>query len=266
MAERIDLPQDELRRLYIDRGLSSTQIAEIFGCNPVTVRARLRDYGIPLRPRGWHKLVRRVPDSILESWPSSEMAYIVGLIASDGNLEKDNNCIILVSTDFEVVDIYRRTLGVEDAHIIVVNPTPPRKTAYMVQVCDYVFRAFVEERGLTPQKALTIGPLDIPDSVFVDFLRGEMDGDGGWHVSQGWRGFEYLIAKFTSKSSPYLEWLRATVERLTGLEGRFSGHGLIYNGHNAEKLGEWLYYSPDLPCLSRKREKWEYWMQKKMGG
>jgi len=263
VAEKIDLPRDELERLYVNEGLSSVHIAEIFGCNPVTVLARLRDHGIPLRPRGWHKLVRRVPDAILEGWPSPELAYVLGLIASDGNLEKDNNCVILSTTDFELVDIFRQLLGMNDAHVVVVNPLPPRKTAYMVQVCDYVFRAFVEGRGLTPQKALTIGPLDVPDSVFVDFLRGELDGDGGWHTSAGWREMEYLIAKFTSKSQPYLEWLKETVERLAGLVGRFSGHGLVYNGHNAEKLGAWLYYAPDLPCLSRKRERWEQWMRLK---
>ena len=95
MAERIDFSPSELRRLYIDEGLSSTAIAKRLGCHPLTVRARLRDYGISLRPRGWHKLVRHVPDAIIDSWPSCDLAYIVGLVASDGNLEKDNNCVIL---------------------------------------------------------------------------------------------------------------------------------------------------------------------------
>lgn len=263
MAERIDFSRVELERLYVVEGLSSTQIAKWFGCHPLTIRARLRDYEIPLRPQGWHKLVRRVPDAILAGWPSPHLAYILGLVASDGNLEKDNNCIILNTTDFELADTFRKLLGMEEAHIVVVNPLPPRKTSYMVQVCDYVFRAFAEERGLTPRKALTIGALDIPDKVFVDFLRGELDGDGGWHTSHGWRGMDYLIAKFTSKSPAYLDWIQITVERLTGLVGRFSGHGLVYNGQNAEKLGSWLYYSTDLPCLDRKKERWAQWMFRK---
>ncbi len=260
MAERIDFPPEELKRLYVDEGWSPAQIAERFNCRPATILARLRDYGIPLRPRGWHKLVRHVPDAILNSWPSPELAYIVGLVASDGNLEEDNNCVILNTTDFELADTFRQLLGMNNAHIVVVNHAPPRKTSYMVQVCDYVFRSFVEARGLTPRKTLTIGALDVPDQVFVDFLRGELDGDGGWHIGHGWRGVEYLIAKIVSKSRPYLEWIQKTVERLTGLTGRFSGHGVVYNGHNAERLGAWLYYSPDLPCLSRKRERWAQWM------
>lgn len=260
MAERIDLPLDELKRLYVDEGLSSVEIAERFACHPLTIRARLRNYGIPLRQRGWHKLVRHISDSLLDSWPSPELAYIVGLIASDGHLPRQNNCVVLTTTDQELLDIFRTLLDMPDANVTVTHPLPPRKTAYMVQVCDYVFRDFIESRGITPQKTLTIGPLDIPDEVFVDFLRGELDGDGGWHISSGWRDVQYLVAKFTSKSRSYLEWLHSSIERLAGLVGRFSGYGLVYNGHNAERLGEWLYYASDLPCLTRKRNVWETWM------
>src|SRR3972149_10235245 len=102
MADRIDLPRDELERLYVNERLSPAEIGEIFGCTSSTVQARLRDYGISVRPRGWHKLIRRVPDAVIESWPSPELAYVIGLIASDGNLEKDNNCVILTTTDFEL--------------------------------------------------------------------------------------------------------------------------------------------------------------------
>jgi hypothetical protein len=112
---------------------------------------------------------------------------------------------------------------------------------------------------LTPNKTLTIGALDIPDGVFSDFLRGEFDGDGGWYISKGWRGFTYLVGKFTSRSQPYLEWLHSTVLHLTGINGRLQKSRLYYNGEKAERLGEWLYYSPDLACLQRKRNIWQNW-------
>lgn len=259
MASRIDLPEAELRHLYVDEGLPSTAIAARLGCHPLTVRARLRDYGIPLRPRGWHKWTRHVPDNVLNGWPSPDLAYAVGLIASDGNLPKRNNCVVLTSTDQELADVFPSLLGMGSAHVTQVAPRPPRKRAYIVQVCDYVFRAFVEARGLRPNKTLSIGALDIPDEVFVDFLRGEMDGDGTWVVGRGWRGVRYLIAKFVSKSRDYLIWLQAMTERLAGVEGRIAGHGLVFNGHKAEQLGAWLYYRPGLPCLQRKQKIWEDW-------
>jgi hypothetical protein len=81
----------------------------------------------------------------------------------------------------------------------------------MLQVCDYVFREFLESRGLTPNKSLSIGPLDIPDAVFADFLRGELDGDGSWFLAKGWRGCLYLVGTFRSASQQFLEWLQQTI-------------------------------------------------------
>jgi len=257
---RIELPRDELYRLYWDENLSSKAIGAKFGCDGLTVIARLRDYGIPLKARGWHKLVRYVPDSLLDNWPCADLAYVVGLIASDGNLQKQNNCMILVSTDRELVDLSAFILKLEEPHITVADQGFPRKPAYMLQVCDHRFRAFLEELGLTPQKTYTIGALAIPDAVFRDFLRGELDGDGGWQIPSGWRDYKYLVAKFTSRSQSYLEWISESVYRLTGIEGALQASRLFYNGKKAEALGEWLYYDKQLLCLQRKRQIWENWM------
>jgi hypothetical protein len=259
---KIMLPRDELERLYIEENLSSNEIARQFGCNELTVIARLREYGITIKPRGWHKLVRRVPDAVLDLWPSPELAYIVGLVASDGNLPTRNNCMVLVSTDKEIVDLCATLLQLNDAHIVVSNQGFPRKTSYILQVCDYKFRELLEALGITPNKTNTIGALDVPDSVFADFLRGELDGDGGWLVAKGWRGVPYLVGKFTSRSQPYLEWLHGAILRLTGIDGRLQKSRLFYNGKKAEQLGEWIYYAPDLPCLQRKRAIWLQWMSR----
>ena len=263
MASRLELPEEQLRRLYVEEGLPSTVIAQRLGCHPLTVRARLKDYGISLRPRGSHRLRRHVPDSLLSAWPTPRLAYAVGLLASDGNLPKRNNCAVLTTTDAELAQLFRTALELPTAHIVEIPPRPPRKRVYIVQVCDHVFREFLALRGLTPAKTLNIKALDIPDQVFADFLRGELDGDGGWVITRGWRDFKYLIGKFTSKSPHYLEWLRVTIARLTGLEGVLSGHALVFNGQKAESLGAWLYREPGDYCLARKRKVWSTWMATK---
>jgi hypothetical protein len=256
---KIVLSRDQLQHLYIEENLSSNEIAHRYGCHGLTVRARLREYEIPIKTRGWHKLVRCVPDTILKSWPSPNLAYVVGLIASDGNLQRQNNCVQLVSTDQELVDLCAAALGLDTRKIISWNQ-PSRKTAFMLQVCDYAFREFLESRGLTPNKSLSIGPLGIPDSVFAHFLRGELDGDGSWFLAKGWRGVPYLVGAFRSASQPFLEWLQQTIARLTGIEGCLQHRKLVYNGKKAEALGNWIYPASTLPCLQRKRDIWRNWM------
>src|SRR5258707_7527374 len=147
MAKRIELPESELRRLYVDQGLPSTTIAAQLGCHPLTVRARLRDYDIPLRPRGWHRLRRSIPDAVISAWPSPDLAYVIGLIASDGNLPKRNNCVVFTTTDFEMAHLFGALLGLPEKHIIHVRQRAPRKAAYIVQICDYTLRSFMEQRG-----------------------------------------------------------------------------------------------------------------------
>ena len=43
-------------------------------------------------------------------------------------------------------------------------------------------KKFLESRGLTPNKSLSISALNVSDEVFANFLRGELDGDGGWYL------------------------------------------------------------------------------------
>jgi hypothetical protein len=138
---------------------------------------------------------------------------------------------------------------------------PPYKRQWHVNFSDIAYRTRLEEIGLTPQKSRTLGPLGIPDEYFRDFLRGEFDGDGCWSKAKYANGNTSLLGIFTSGSRTFLEWLRDSLKRLAEIERcSLSGIDLRYQGNAAEQLGRFLYYRPELPCLTRKRDKWEKWM------
>ena len=42
-----------LRRLYVDEHRSLEDVARLVGCNRETVRVRIRDEGIPIRPKSY---------------------------------------------------------------------------------------------------------------------------------------------------------------------------------------------------------------------
>ena len=83
MNIRSHIDPDELRRLYFDEGLTIEEIAARFECSPTTIRRRMDDLGMEARPRGPY--VER--DRNYE-W-SPELAYVIGLITTDGNLSSD---------------------------------------------------------------------------------------------------------------------------------------------------------------------------------
>jgi hypothetical protein len=118
---------------------------------------------------------------------------------------------------------------------------------------------------------LTVGPLAIPDECFVDFFRGCIDGDGSIVTyTDHYNTFKKpqyvytrLYVSIVSASLRFVDWLRATVRRLTGLAGELTVRRcptrnniwcLRYAKAASLALLRWMYYAPDVPCLRRKRE------------
>lgn len=81
--------------------------------------------------------------------------------------------------------------------------------------------------GLMPRKSLVLGPVDVPDHLFLDLVRGLLDGDGsilnfryrGTGKANHERLYESLLAVFISASHRHLEWLRAGLARRLGIRG-----------------------------------------------
>jgi hypothetical protein len=267
----VNIPKDELERLYLTADLSAPEIAKIYNCAISVVYRRLNEHGIPIKPGGWDKLKRIVPAERL-MW-SPMFAYIVGLVASDGNLSTNSNEVRIASTDRQIVELYCRGLGLRPHD--VTTPTwgdpnavevhirtecrPPYKDQYHIVFSDHIYRARLEEIGLTPNKSNTLGPLKVPDEYFRDFLRGEFDGDGCWSADRREKR-NYLLGIITSGSRTYLDWLRESIQRMAGIKGHIYGIDLRYDQERAEQLGRFIYYAPHLPCLRRKRAKWEAWI------
>jgi len=139
-----------------------------------------------------------------------------------------------------------------------------------VQWCDRRLYDWLVVIGLMPAKSLKIGPLAIPDECFADFVRGCIDGDGSilvytdrYHSAKNARYvYERLYVSLVSGSRPFVEWIQATVSRLVGVsaaihdsrrQGRRPIFVLRYSKAESMRLLAWMYYSTNVPCLTRKR-------------
>jgi biotin operon repressor len=269
--KKLDVPEPLLRELYCRDRLSLLQIAGQLGCSQTVILRRLQEYGIDRRPRGGTRQ-HKVRDHILNTW-TPDLAYTVGLITADGSLSSDSLEVSFASTDVEIIEAYLRILEV-DASIQLVPLKGNRKPLHKATINDPSYRAFLEGIGLMPAKAKRLGPLGIPDSVFRDFLRGCIDGDGSIYVAV-YRQPVYkdgdrrlLVATLYSSSRPFLEWVRDTALRLAGLwrnvnEDKRGYCSLAYTGRKAISLLHWVYYAPELPCLTRKRAVFESYLDSK---
>jgi transposase-like protein len=263
-STRLPIDARELRRLYVGQGLPISATAAALGCCPSTLRRRLIEEGIRRRPRGPQPRRRSRTDS---SW-TPELAYAVGLIATDGNLSLDGRHLTLVSSDLELLETAKTCLGLTNR---IHRSAAHDGHVYRLQWGDRGFYDWLLGIGLSPAKSLTLGPLAVPAEHFHHFLRGCIDGDGSIvtyldHYNT-FKNPAYVYARLfvslVSASSRFIDWVRATVRQLRGLAGhmttrRSRGRHDLWRLRYAKKesaaLLQWLYPTADVPCLVRKRD------------
>src|SRR5881409_1494171 len=219
----IEIDVQTLRRLYLEERLPMTEVAMRLGCSAITVARRLQLHEIASLPRGPIPLGRTI-SAPQHGW-SPELAWAIGLIATDSNLSPDGRHLVVRSKDRDMLETLRRCLGLTNAVTLTSNGRGGR--IHTLQWSDRSFYLWLLDIGLTPAKSLTLRPLAVPDECFADFFRGCIDGDGSvlvyvdkYHADKNERYvYERLYLSLVSASHRFLDWVRTTVQRLTGING-----------------------------------------------
>lgn len=196
------------------------------------------------------------------------LAYVIGLLATDGCLSPDGRHIIFTSKDIEQIGNVRLILRLHNKIGFTRNP---QSEAYRLTFGDVQMYDWLVGIGLTSNKSLTIGPLKIPDEYFMDFLRGHLDGDGSittytdsynTYIDPKYV-YERIWLRFISASQSHVIWLKDRISAITGINGRLHKtkpnhvgnpmYILKFAKKNSLALLSKIYYSEALPCLTRKK-------------
>ena len=221
------------------------------------------------RGRRYHTRRRAIRGTI--AW-SSELAYAVGLTATDGCLSRDRRHITFDSKDLVLVESYLRCIQREDVRIVPVR-TRRGGRAYRAAFSATTLYDWLFGLGIQPAKSLTLGSVIVPTAHFVHFVRGLLDGDGTIYLLRHrptpktypnywyWRLWTY----FTSGSRRHIDWLRREIRLWLGVNGyvervvresRKDFYRLKYGKIESRVLLAALYADPMWPALERKRRKW----------
>ena len=257
-----------LRDLYFTERLTLGQVASRLGVAATTISRRFTDVGIRPRSRGPIPNRRGAGATARSGAWTADLAWVVGLIATDGNLSSNGRTVSVTSKDVDLLESVRRCMQLTN----VIAPTSGGYgRAYRLQWTSRPFHVWLRSIGLTPAKSLTIGRLDVPDEYFADFLRGCVDGDGSivtyvdrYNTPKNPAYvYDRLFVSLASASSEFVEWIRQTTRRLRGVsghltvwaaEGRTRMWRLRYGKKDSVTLLRWMYYAPDVVALRRKRE------------
>ncbi len=147
--------------------------------------------------------------------------YIVGLIATDGNLSANGRHINITSKDRDYLFLIRNALGLCVSIGRKASGSVKEKKYSILQFSDVVFYEYLKSIGLFPKKSLTLGALAIPQKYFPDFFRGVIDGDGciaTWiHKTNGYQQWSLFIV---SAAPLFISWLKLEAENYFNVRGK----------------------------------------------
>lgn len=212
------------------------------------------------------------------------MAYILGLIVSDGAVEdcrkSSRTCYLsITNTDRPLLLQVRKELS--SNHKLEVRKQMNHSFGDKTYLCGECFHFRIANKqifqdlidlGVRPRKSLTaILPPNIPNNLFSYFLRGYFDGDGCLNLSlPPGRKTTRIKVIYTSGSKKLLdqinqklEFLINTSQRRVYKNGR--AYRLIYGKKDSLKILEYMYGDLDsAPFLKRKYDHYKslnlpYW-------
>jgi hypothetical protein len=188
---------------------------------------------------------------------SSKLAYVIGLLTTDGCLSKDGRHVDFTSKDLELIEIFKDYLSSSNKVGRKSRSQEKVLKYFRIQFGDVLFYKFLLEIGLSPAKSKIIGSLKIPSDYFPDFLCGCIDGDGSIRFFQHPESkHPQLRVSLCSASKEFLLWTKNNIA-LFGITGGFILEGkrayiLNYAKADSIKLLNKIYYNNFPPSLQRK--------------
>jgi len=260
------LTKEDFERLYYVEKKNHEEIGNIYGVSRQTVIKYAKIYGVVSRtPSNLRGLV--IDESFFSKW-SAEMAWVLGLIITDGSIGEgasgDQLCFSV--TDRELVENILKAMR-SNHPIREIKPHGfSKKIQYRFATGNQKIVLSLNALGVARKKSLVVKYPPVPSEHLRHFLRGVFEGDGSIHITNRTASGEpiYRIT-IVSGSKDFIEGLQHAITQHFGITGQL--HRTILKSKkeffqliwcavdDVRKLGELMYQNVDESLLlSRKRD------------
>lgn len=248
---------EEIFKLY-KKGLSSVEIAKKFNVNNSTILRELRKSGVKIR-KGKDYRVYSCNLDFFENLNTEEKAYWIGFIAADGSVNKRKKqsslTISLSSRDRSHLEKFKTSI--KSSH-----PIRDYKVGeYDVSSVSISSRKLVKDLikyNIVQNKSLIYSmPKNIPNHLLNHFIRGYVDGDGGFYCGKTKRGYSYHSFEVTSSVTFSKEIQKLLMKECNLNKTKMASTGkaktVRYSGRRQiRRIHDWIYKNATL-WLERKR-------------
>ena len=174
--------EKEILERYLNKQESLYKIEKEIHISQYMIEKTLKKYGVKKRTYIEAKQLGRKYkcDDDFFKIPNSNMAYILGLLASDGSISKKENLIAiqLEEKDREILEkIQQITKNTRPIEEYIRMET--QHTICSFRVWSKSWKDSLAHYGIIPEKTFKLKPPEfLPKEYIIDYIRGYFDGDG----------------------------------------------------------------------------------------
>lgn len=217
----------------------------------------------------------QVNSDYFKTW-SYNMAYILGYIATDGNVSQDRVLKLALQKQDrplleKIKDEIEFTGNIYNKEIHLKSTDKDYESSYM-NIYDREICSDLKKLNIISNKSLVLGRFDfIPDEYEMNFLLGVFDGDGsvGQNLGDKCKNSIQIRLRYFSASLEFIEYIKDTMEKHGFSEVKIREekrkndfYSLCYSTKDSIKFYEDAYSNGTI-WLDRKKEKFEYLINKR---
>ncbi|MDA2299622.1 hypothetical protein PDN43_10210 [Bacillus cereus] len=233
------LSKSEIMHLYTE-GKSTSEIAMLANVSARYIRMVLSDNNVPRRAIGSLKRKYDITEDYFKTW-SNNMAYILGFIAADGVIQKENQCVSISQKESYILEDIKKELKTNQP--LYQN----KKTGvYMLNINSKVIKDdLMNIHGIMPCKSFNIEFPLVPEEYLHHFVRGYFDGDG--YVK-----YETYTVDFVGGSYNFMNSLHQILQNRNlraDLLNQNKHYRVILSGRKSIQLfSNWIYKCNAITC------------------
>lgn len=232
--------------------ISEREMSRRLHIGKTTVNRWRKDIGLKIKKN-------TVNDIFFKTW-NPEMAYILGYIFADGNinwnLKKSYRALTITASKKDVnhLEKIRQKIQSTKQLLYSTNTESFRLIVNNVNICKDLMR-----KGVIPNKSLTVEFPKVPGKFLRHFIRGVVDGDGNVRFVNRKKS-PYFEITISSGSKKFLEKIAEEI-KIIGINARVRKVGenvfvLQYSCKKGLKLAKWIYDNENMH-LERKFEQYK---------